>query len=82
MGADTSMSLTAEEKLPSSEEEEEEEKTKKDNDNNDDDDDGQSEKKRRKIVEEREDVEAKCNMEPADCYSERGTSPEESRDRT
>lgn len=73
VGADTSVSLTAEEKLPSSEEE----------DNDDDDDDGQPEKKRRRVVEGRQDsLEAKCNTEPADCHSERGTPSEESRDRT
>lgn len=72
VGADTSVSLIAEEKLPSSEEEMKED--------NDDDDDEQLEKKRR-VVEERQDVlEAKCNTEPADRHSEQKTSFEESRD--
>lgn len=73
VGADTLVSLTAEEKLPSSEEE----------DNDDDDDDGQPGKKQRRVAEERQDIlEAECNAEPAGCHSERGTPLEESRDRT
>ena len=70
VGADTSVSLIAEEKLPSSEEEMKE----------DNDDGEQPEKKRRRVVEERQDIlEAKCNTESADRHSEQKTSFEESR---
>lgn len=73
VGADTLVNLTAEEKLPSSEEETE---------NDDDNNDGQPRKKHRRVVEEQQDVlEVTKSNEPTG-RSERGTPPEESRDRT